>query len=172
MSRIPIDLSKVADSSFPTFPPGVYDLLIKDCRQEAAKSSGELKLSVQFEITAGPNGSAEFAGKKMFSSYSLGEKAAWRVKKLCVAAGMSKEEIDAGVDDELLVGRVIRADVAVEQYNGRNVNRVGNETAINATADASSGVAPGFSVPSNNSIPAGWSVPGATTAPPPAKPVG
>lgn len=172
MSRIPIDLSKVADSSFPVFPPGVYDLSIKDCRQEAAKSSGELKLSVQFEIVAGPNGSAEFAGKKMFSSYSLGEKAAWRVKKLCVAAGMSKEEIDAGVDDELLVGRTIRADVAVEKYNGRDTNRVGNETPIVAASADGSGVAPGFSVPTNNSLPAGWSLPGQSPAPPPAKPVG
>lgn len=172
MSRIPIDLSKVADSAFPTFPPGVYDLLIKDCRQEAARSSGELKLSVQFEIVAGPNGSMEFAGKKMFASYSLKPEAGWRVKKLCAASGMSKEEIDAGVDDELLVGRTIRADVAVEQWQGRNVNRVGNETAIAATSDTSGGVAPGFSVPTNNSIPAGWSMPGQTTAPPPAKPVG
>jgi hypothetical protein len=174
MSRIPINLAAVPESQFPVFPPGTYDLLIKDCRQEAARSSGELKLSVQFEIIAGPNGSPENAGKKVFSSYSLSEKAAWRVKKLCVAAGMSLDEINAGVDDELLVGRTIRSDLAVEKYNGRDVNRVGNETPI-AAASASTnggGVPSGFSMPSVSAVPAGWNTPGSMPAPPPAKPVG
>jgi hypothetical protein len=175
MSRIPINLAAVQENTFPVFPPGSYTLLVKEVRQEAAKSSGELKLSVQFEIVDGPNGGTEFAGKKLFSSYSLSEKAAWRVKKLCVAAGMTNEQINDGVDDELLLGCQIRADIAVEKYNNRDVNRVGNESPLSNTPSVGGpGVAPlnGTTIPAVSAIPAGWGTPGSMPAPPPAKPVG
>lgn len=177
MARIALDFSKVESSNFPVFPTGSYTLLIKEARQEAAKSSGELKLSVQFEIVDGPNGSPEFAGKKVFSSYSLKPAAAFRVKKLCVAAGMSNEEIDAGVDDELLISRQIRADLAVEKYNNRDVNRVQNEAPSSASPSANgvngSSFAPlpeGFSVPSLSGVPTTFGAPTLDApAPPPAK---
>ena len=178
MARIPINLAAIQDTQFPVLPPGIYTLLVKDVVQKASKSSGELTLAVQFEVQDGPNGSPESAGKKLFSTYSLQEKAAWRVKKLCVAAGMTADEIAAGVDDELLLGRVIKADVAVEKYQGRDQNRVGNETPVNApgatngngAVSAGSFAPSGFAMPA--SVPASWGAP--TTAmptPPPAKPV-
>ena len=179
MSRIPLNLAAIADSQFPVLSPGVYTLLVKDVLQKASKASGELVLSVTFEVQDGPNGSPESAGKKLFSTYSLQEKAAWRVKKLCVAVGMSADEIAAGVDDELLLGRTIRADVAVEKYNGRDQNRVGNETPVNAvatgngsTVSAGSFAPSGFQMPATGAVPAGWGAPNtAMPTPPPAKPV-
>lgn len=179
MARLPLDFSKINDTSFPVFSPGKYTLLIKEVRQEAAKSSGELKLSVQFEIQDGPNGGTENAGKKLFSSYSLQAKAAFRVRKLCVACGMSKEEIDAGVDDELMVGRSITADLAVEKYNGRDLNRVQNEAPVGGTFTSTTTpgtfAAPpttGFKAPTNfEGIPAGWGAPADGVAPPAPKTV-
>ncbi len=175
MSRIPLDFSKIADNTFPVFPTGSYTLLVKEARQEAAKSSGELKLSVKFEIIDGPGGSNEFAGKTVFSSYSLQEKAAFRVRKLCAAAGMSKEEIDAGVDDELLLGRTIKADLAVEKYNGKDNNRVQNEMPVttNGATAVPGSFAPspsGFKMPTDFAgVPTNFGAGGPT--PPPAKPV-
>ncbi len=175
MPRIALDFSKVNDNNFPVYPTGSYRLLIKDARQEASKASGNLKLSVQFEIVDGPNGSPEFAGKKLFASYSLLEKAAFRIKKLCAAVGMSNEEINAGVDDELLVGREIRADIAVEKYNNRDQNRVQNEMP-SGDIPGTSGVTPssfapapaGFVTPTDG-VPASWGQPStAMPAPPPA----
>lgn len=179
MARIPLDFSKIEESNFPVFSPGKYTLLVKEVRQEAAKSSGELKLSVQFEIQDGPNGSTENAGKKLFSSYSLQAKAAFRVRKLCVACGMSKEEIDAGVDDELMVGRQITADLAVEKYNGRDLNRVQNESPVGggsvATTTAGTFAAPpttGFKAPESFAgIPSSWGAPTDGVAPPAPKTV-
>lgn len=166
MARIPLDFSKIQDNSFPVYSPGKYTLLVKEVRQEAAKSSGELKLSVQFEIVDGPNGSTEYAGKKLFSSYSLQEKAAFRVRKLAVACGMAKEEIDAGIDDDLLVGRQITADLAVEKYQGKDLNRVQNEAPVGSVGGATTvpgGFAPapsGFKAPENFSgIPQSWGAP-------------
>ncbi len=166
MARIPLDFSKIQDNSFPVYAPGKYTLLVKEVRQEAAKSSGELKLSVQFEIVDGPNGSNEYAGKKLFSSYSLQEKAAFRVRKLAVACGMSKEEIDAGIDDDLLIGRQVSADLAVEKYQGKDLNRVQNESPVGAASagavvPGSFAPAPsGFKAPANfEGIPSSWGAP-------------
>jgi hypothetical protein len=199
MARIPLDFSKIEDKGFDPYPPGEYTLRIIDVRQEVAKASGELKLTVNFELLDGPNGSPEYAGKKLFSSYSLQQKAGFRIAKLIAACGVPKEQM-ADFDDSQFLGRVIRATISNEMYQGKNYNRVGNEqpatqggppTAGGYAAPPPTGFAPppqaGFAAPPNGGQQGqGWNPnvgwPGAPgTAPgfggpspaaPPAKPVG
>jgi hypothetical protein len=128
MSKLPVNLREIDVMSFPVYPPGKYTLRIDETRQEAAKSSGELKLTVSFEIVDGPNGSNEFAGKKLLSSYSLQQQALFRLKKLVIACGISDDQLPAdGLDDQLLIGCQITSQIQTEKYQGRDVNRVTGE---------------------------------------------
>jgi hypothetical protein len=195
MARIPLDFSKIEEKGFDPYPPGEYSLRIVDVRQEVAKASGELKLTVNFELLDGPNGSPEYAGKKLFSSYSLQQKAGFRIAKLIAACGCPKEQM-ANFDDSMFIGRVIRATISNEMYQGKTYNRVGNEQPHTGAGAPTAGGYPGgtaapapagFTPPPNGGPPAagwnpnvGWPGPvgtapgfgGPSPAAPPAKPFG
>lgn len=126
MARFQLDFNKVEERSFPIYPPGGYVLRVADIKQEAAKSSGELKLTVRYEIVSGPNGGPEFAGKTVIASYSLQQQAAFRLVKFLGACGIPPEQM-GGVDDQQLVGIQLMATLSVENYQGRQLNRVGDE---------------------------------------------
>jgi len=175
MARFQLDFNKVEERSFPVYPPGSYVLRVSDVKQEAAKSSGELKLTVRYEIVSGPNGGPEFAGKTVLASYSLQQQAAFRLVKFLGACGIPHDQM-ANVDDQQLVGVQLLATLSVENYQGKQLNRVGDEQVYQAhpqAAAAPQGYAPapqGFAPP-----PAGFAPPSAPApqgfAPPPGYPV-
>lgn len=196
MGRFPLNFSAIDDKAFPVYPVGTYTLRVIEARMETAKNSGELKETVTFEIVDGPNKSPEFAGKKIITSYSLQQQAGFRIKKLLGACGIPPERM-ADMDDQELVGNTIKATISVENYQGRQTNRVGNEEPLtgNGQAPAQSFPAPsGFAAPNANGGPAPgappagfappqggppsgqwapqWGAPGQAPAPPPAKPAG
>jgi hypothetical protein len=172
MARLPVNLRDVDVLAFPIYPPGLYTLRVDETRQEAARSSGELKLTATFEILDGPNGSPEFAGKKILTSYSLQPQALFRLKKLIIACGISDEQIPTdGLDDQMLVGCVIQAQVAVEKYQGKDVNRVTNEAPSSGNAvGIPTGVAPAPMAPAPTGFVAPTNGPQATQPPVPVPP--
>jgi hypothetical protein len=136
MNYIPVDLSNVqAAGNYQTLPPGVYTLQVKDCRQETARSSGEPKLLVIYEVLDGPDGSKEHLKKTLPRSYSLQPKALMFLKRFLLAAGITDQTIAAGggyLTEEMIKGTIIRGRVSVRQDNrGRDSNDV--EELVGAT---------------------------------------
>jgi len=127
MPFIPVQLSTITPAgAFETYPQGLYDLVIKDSKQETSKE-GNPKLSIQYAVESGPNGSTKFHGKTLPRSYSLLPQALGFLKRLVLAAGISDQDIaNAGgmLSDEMLIGRRIRARVTVREYQGRETNEV------------------------------------------------
>jgi len=157
MPRFPVDFSKIEDRQFPVYPPGRYILRIVGARQEAARSSGELKETVEFEIVTGPGVSQEFSGKKIIASYSLQQQAGFRIARLLNACRIPKEQWNV-VEDEHLIGCMVSASLSVEDYQGKNVNRVGSEDAVEGNG-ASAAAKPGAFVapqPAGFGHPAGY----------------
>jgi hypothetical protein len=166
-------------------------LKIAEARQEASKASNELKEVVMFEILDGPNGSPEFAGKKVLQSYSLQQQAGFRMVRLMAACGIPKEQM-GNVDDEQLIGSVLKATLAIETWQGEQRNRVQNEepATANGTPQQHAAPAPAAFVPPpqppvlqaapqqpSTTMPAGsWAPPwqggGFAAPPPPPRPVG
>lgn len=168
MARIPLDFNTVEDKAFPAYPVGKYRVRVATERQEASKSSGELVLKVEFEIVDGPNGSTEFAGKKLFGNYSLQAQAAFRVKRFLAAVGVPAEQMN-DFDTADLVGRELFVQVSVEKYNGKDQNRTGSEESVSEAA-ATAPVTPGTFAPPPTGFGApvsGWGTPPAPGAPPP-----
>lgn len=157
MARFPLNFAQIEDKSFPVYPPGTYVLRIAEARMETAKSSQELKETINFEIVNGPNGSPDHAGKKIFANYSLQSQAGFRMKRLLNACGVPPEQM-ADLDDQDLVGRTIKAQITVEPYQGKPTNRVGNEEPF-AGNGATAAAAPSFPSPQNFSAPPTGSVP-------------
>lgn len=175
MARFSIDFGKIENKSFPVYPSGRYNLRIIDARQEASKRSGEGKLTVTFEIKDGPAGSKEYSGKKLVTSYSTQQQAAFRVQRLLLACGFPADQLTS-VGDEHLAGCEVSAALSIEDYDGRNVNRVQNEEPTSKMGGAPQAVAPtSFVAPANFAAPptapqaqapAGWA-PQQAWAPPP-----
>ena len=163
MARFGVDFNKVDDKKFEALPPGNYTLKVSEARMETAKTSGELKETVVFEVVDGPNGSPQYAGRKVWTSYSLQASAAFRIKKLLTACGFPTDQLNE-VDDQQLIGCVIRATLTVETYNGNQNNRVNNESPLTAPAAAAGAAVPAPSFPA----PTGFAAPpGAVPAPSP-----
>lgn len=171
MALLPINFHSVqAASDFPVYPPGVFTLKVTSVTQETAKSSGEPKLSVRLEIIDGPDGDTQYAGETMFRSYSLQQKAERFLKRFLDACGITAESVgpEGELDDQALVGAEFRATVTVRQYNGRDTNDIGGETAVDTGGNGHTEAAPAPAAPSMLRRPP---VTAARTAPVAARPV-
>lgn len=188
MAIIGLNLNVAPAGDFPVYPAGPYDLRVASVEQGTSKE-GNPKLQVKFEIVSGPSGSHEFNGRTMVRSYSLGEKSAPFLRRF-VDACVVLPDVHGQVDDQALVGRVIRASVTIREYLGREGNDIGSETAIGAGNGHAPGMPqpgmltqpptqpwqqqpqPGYAPPTPGyapqpGAPAGWPQPGQQYAPPP-----
>lgn len=161
MPHIPVNLQNVAPiGSFTVFPPGTYTLRVKDCRQEIARSSGDPKLLVIYEIIDGPDGSPEHRGGTFPRSYSLKPTALGFLKRLLLAIGITDQvlaQAGGALSDEMIKGQVLRGRVFVRNNQGKDSNDLeeyvpdGTVRAANAPTGAPVGAptawpgnAPGF----------------------------
>lgn len=121
-------------------PPQVYELKLVAFKPAAAKSGASTNLKPVFEVVS----PVEFAGRKVFDTLNTG--GAWMYPDFCHAFGLPMEtdgkeswlpgqwDGDASKfkeDDPStwvykgpLVGRVAKVEVAVDNYNGKDNNKV------------------------------------------------
>jgi len=115
------NLSQVSDA-YPVIEEGVYKAQINSIRTATSKQ-GNPMVEVDLSIVDHP----EYMGHKLFDRIATVERALWRLKQFCVAAGLEWDE--TGVDLEPAIGRTVTVKVIQELYsppNGepRRTNRV------------------------------------------------
>jgi hypothetical protein len=122
---------------FPVYEPGTYDLEIMEANQKTAKS-GNPQLVVKFQFVGG-----RYDGKTITGFYSLMESAGWRVNLLTDAAGIERSEVARTADDVPvyefeegdLLGCIIRADITVSTYEGKERNNINKEQPAPSSVD-------------------------------------
>lgn len=125
MANIPLSFETLEVREFPVYPAGRYTLKIVESRQETSKK-GEPKLTLSFEILDGPDGQTTHAHKRLINSISLQPRSEvlWRFKRFVTACGL---EWKSPMDDQAFVGIILSADIIINQWEGRDTNRVQNE---------------------------------------------
>lgn len=134
MAGIKINFAEV-ESSFEPLPEGVYDVIIEHVEVRESKSSDNDYLN--WELTVQDE---EFAGRKLWTITSLGEKALWKLKDTFLALGVIEEddELDVEWEDDVditpkegprvtspeLEGLAAVAVVYNEMYEGKEQNRI------------------------------------------------
>jgi len=119
-----------ASSLFEVYPAGIYSFEIMEVEQGASKK-GNPQLKVVTEIIDGPH-----AGKKFTTWYSLLPQALFRLNMLIEASRVphnvvgedEKGNPQIEFDENDLVGLRFTAELTVEKYEGKDQNRIGNET--------------------------------------------
>ena len=124
-----IRFTNAPGTGFQIYDEGVYTFQIEKVEQGTSKNNNP-QLTVKTRIVGG-----RYDGKPMTMWYSLVEAAAWKLTKLVEATGCdhtvvghdAKGQPIIEFDEENLVGLTFEADVTIEQYNGKDTNRVNNE---------------------------------------------
>ena len=119
MSILRVDFTNVEE--FEVMPTDIYPVVITGIEERAGKTSGLPYLNVEMAVTEG-----EYEGRKLWGMVSFSPKAAFKVKEFLVACGVSAEELEGNydVEPEDYIGIEILASVIVDQYNGKENNKV------------------------------------------------
>jgi len=127
-----IDFTGV-ESDFAALPNGTYDCIFESYKFDTAKSSGEPKVNVVYEITEEP-----YQKRKFWKDYSLQPQALFAIKGACIALGADPAELTGKVDLDVVLtelrGNPCRVVVTTENYEGKDRNRV--KTVLEAGAGA------------------------------------
>lgn len=127
MGFIPLNLLGATPAGqFETYPPGLYNLLVKEVKQETSKS-GEPKLVVVFTIVDGPDGNPANRDKTLTRSYTLQPQHRGFFLRLVYAVGYTEADLQATggmCSEEMLVGRPIRARMKIKMYQDRETNEI------------------------------------------------
>ena len=108
--RISVDMTGV--EAFSRCPEGQWLAKVKKVELGEVQGSGEDALKAQFEVTSG---SAK--GNVVFETFSLNEKALWKLKTFLLAIGM-KADGKMTLDMDKLEGKICGIDVIHDEYNG------------------------------------------------------
>lgn len=109
--RIKVDMTGV--ESFNRCPEGEWLARLKKIEETRIQGSGDDGLKAQFEVIKG-----EAKGCSVFETFSLGEKALWKLKSFLDAAGM-KSDGKLSLDLDKLEGKTCVIDVVHTEYNGQ-----------------------------------------------------
>ncbi len=132
-----VDLSKV-DTSIPVLPPELYDLKVDSITKEENKDKNGFNAKVKFTTTTeitDVKGSPVKIGFPLFSYYPLQNKAEaedkeqWKKNFAMLqdaALNCSVGNRPARFDANEIIGKIVRANVKVEPYEGRDTNKIGN----------------------------------------------
>ena len=127
-----IDFTGV-ESDFVALPNGTYDCIFESYKFDIAKSSGEPKVNIVYEVTEEP-----YQKRKFWKDYSLQPQALFAIKGAVVALGADPQTLTGQVElDEILTelrGNPCRVVVTTETYEGKERNRV--KTVLEANAGA------------------------------------
>lgn len=106
------------ESGYTTVPPGTYLLEVKSAKPTKSKSSSQPVIRWSY-IVLEPS---EFAGKVIPDSTSLKDEAMWKLKGLLEALEVGWDE--EGFDPDDAIGKEFVGVITIEQYEGKDVNRV------------------------------------------------
>lgn len=131
-----VDLSQV-DTAIPVLPANLYDLRVAAITREENKDKNGFNAKVKFETTidiTDMKGNVVKAGFPLFSYYPLQnkpdaeDKEQWKKNFAALqdaALGTSQGNRPSRFDAGEILGKIVRANVKIDQYEGRDTNKVG-----------------------------------------------
>lgn len=127
MVKVTVDFSEV--ESFEAIEEGEYPVIIEEVEYVEPASDDKFPyLNVKMEISEG-----EHEGRKLWTIWSFSPKALWRMQQAFENLGLPVDAVDFEVDEDTnmvtepeLVGLPAIAVVSIEQYDGKDRNRVEN----------------------------------------------
>lgn len=109
--RVSIDMTGV--ESYTRCPEGTWLAKLKKIEEVEIQGSGDDGLKAQFEVIKG-----EAKGNSVFETFSLAEKALWKLKQCLEAMGM-KASGKLKLDLDKMEGKTCLIDVIHDEYNGQ-----------------------------------------------------
>lgn len=109
--KLKVDMTGV--ESFTRCPEGEHLVRVKKMEMGTVQGSGDDALKAVFEVIKG-----EGKGSSVFETFSLGEKALWKLKQFLTAIGV-KADGKLSLDLDKLEGKICIIDVIHEEYNGQ-----------------------------------------------------
>ena len=106
--------------SFTRCPEGEHLVRVKKLDMGTVQGSGDDALKAVFEVLEGDG-----KGCSVFETFSLGEKALWKLKQFLVAIGV-KADGKLSLDLDKLEGKKCLIDVIHEEYNGQKRAKISN----------------------------------------------
>jgi len=127
---MPISVNMTGVETRPTpLPPGYYRAAVSGCEQKISKSNNPYIL-----WTFGILEPEEFVGRKAFFNTSLQPQALWSLKRVLLAFGYEKEDLEGSVEFEPsdLLGVECTLAVIEDEYNGETTGKVDQVLAVGA----------------------------------------
>lgn len=109
--KLKVDMTGV--ESYTRCPEGEQFARVKKVDLGTVQGSGDDALKAVFEVTKGDG-----KGCQVFETFSLGEKALWKLKQFLTAIGV-KADGKLSLDLDKLEGKICIIDVIHEEYNGQ-----------------------------------------------------
>lgn len=121
--EVTVDLNNVEDSSFEVLPKGMYNCVVDSLEFEYSQNSGNPMWSWVLEVEDG-----EFAGRKLFfhtvwagKGLPITKRVISRVCPELLSGPFNPEQVAA---EGNIVGRRVKARVAIRKFEGENRNNV------------------------------------------------
>ena len=125
--KLKVDMSGV--ESYTRCPEGEHVVRVKKLEMGTVQGSGDDALKAVFEVIKGDG-----KGCQVFETFSLGEKALWKLKQFLVAIG-TKADGKLSLDLDKLEGKTCVIDVIHEEYNGSKRAKISNYSKLSADSD-------------------------------------
>lgn len=114
--RMKVDMTGV--ESYSRCPEGQFPAKLVQLEECTIQGSGDDGLKAKFEVTGGSG-----KGSNVFETFSLAEKALWKLKMLLEAMGM-KANGKMTLDLDKLEGKSVGIEVVHDEYNGRKQAKI------------------------------------------------
>lgn len=105
-------------------PSGIYDARVDTSETEVKKSqNGNDYINLRFVL----ENHKDFAGKKVYTNYTLTQKSLWKIGELLLALGLINAKADVGkyqLDTREMHDKRCKIKVSQEEYEGKTKNRV------------------------------------------------
>lgn len=125
--KLKVDMSGV--ESYTRCPEGEHVVRVKKLEMGTVQGSGDDAMKAVFEVIKGDG-----KGCQVFETFSLGEKALWKLKQFLVAIG-TKADGKLSLDLDKLEGKTCVIDVIHEEYNGSKRAKISNYSKLSADSD-------------------------------------
>ena len=116
--KLKVDMTGV--ESYTRCPEGEHLARVKKMEMGTVQGSGDDALKAVFEVLKGDG-----KGCQVFETFSLGEKALWKLKQFLTAIGV-KADGKLNLDLDKLEGKLCIIDVIHEEYNGQKRAKISN----------------------------------------------
>lgn len=114
--RMKVDMTGV--ESYSRCPEGQFPAKLVQLEECTIQGSGDDGLKAKFEVTGGSG-----KGSNVFETFSLGEKALWKLKMMLEAMGL-KASGKMTLDLDKLEGKSVGIEVVHDEYNGRKQAKI------------------------------------------------